>query len=648
MTIPDQAAPGSVLGWCKEAVQEGQAFNKSQRGYSKIADCIDAIMGDKADFRSTTLSSTTANHFAKTAEDLTAYLTDIRPFWEYTTRNKRYAQNAENYGKLSLHWWLCGGAAHKGADIAFTDVIKYGLTGTGWAHQTYSDRWGDILLESEDPRDVLPIRPSSYDTIQDALGVAVRRERTVNYVRGLKMFEGKENLIQATRDGAVRDSMENTRAGKLMEWLGSPFRDRLFSNRAAREIHRIPTLDLNTLYVDDRTRWEGSTTRYMGEWHTSPQADCKECEAKGKHPLTNWSYKVEKGELLYPNKRMIVFTDSLVGYDGPSPYWHGMFPLSKLTLIPYPWSWLGKGALWDLLPLQRALDKLLRVCDDHFEKIARPDVIADKNSISDAFLKRIDTRKAGGKFRINALAGKGFDIKYPNPLPAEVTQAIQFYINEMSTLSGVQDMSSLMKLKQLPEADTVEAIMNSMTGATRLRSRVIESFMREFAHMLAFNFTQFYTLPMRLAILGESGMTFEDFDFDPGSILPDFVHSSDIDPLTGAPTTEAALRGPRPRADRAKEFIQNFSYNISSSSLLASSEVTNQMKYLQLARAGWMDIWTLFDILDIPNGGEPPVGAKTIPERLKAQNDMGLGMNVNPAGRKASGQAPPRAVVKES
>jgi hypothetical protein len=36
----------------------------------------------------------------------------------------------------------------------------------------------------------------------------------------------------------------------------------------------------------------------------------------------------------------------------------------------------------------------------------------------------------------------------------------------------------------------------------------------------------------------------------------------------------------------------------------------------------------------------------TITERLIAQQAMGLGMEVNPAGRKASGQAPPKAESK--
>lgn len=647
MYIPDSNSR-EMLGWCKEALQEGEGFLKAQRGYTKIQDCIDAIMGDKSDIRSTSLSSTTSNHIAKIAEDSAAYLTDIRPFWEYKTWNKKYEQNAEIFSKLSLHWWHSGGTAKMGADMNFMNVVKYALTGTGYAHLTYNDRWGDVCLEDEDPRDVIPIRPGSNLTIQDAFGVIVRRERTVNYVRSLKIFKGKEYQIEATRDGAFAASLNETRAGKLMEWLGSPFRNRLFENKSARDIPRIPTLDLYTMYLTDDSINKSKDIRYMGDWHLIPREGCIECIGETPHPLTNWSYKVKPGEPLYPNKRKVVFTDTVVGYDGPSPYWHGLFPLAKLTLVPYPWTYLGKGLLWDCLPLQRSLDKSLRIVDDNLEKVARPDIVADKNSISKAMLDRIDTRKAGGKFLTNPLAGKGFAIQPPPNLPPQVREFIEFYINEMNVLSGVSDLSQLSKLGQLPEAETVEKIMGTMSASIRLRSRVIENFMREFAQMLAYNFTQFYTLPQRLAILGERGMTPEDFDFDPGNLIPDYVHDSDMDPITGVPTREAVERGPRPKQDRAKAFLQQFAYNVAPNSLLNSSEIERKLLYLQLSRAGLVDHWTLLEQLDIPNVGQPPAGADTITERLLAEQNMGIGMSVSPAGRKATGQKMPRTVVKES
>lgn len=175
--------------------------------------------------------------------------------------------------------------------------------------------------------------------------------------------------------------------------------------------------------------------------------------------------------------------------------------------------------------------------------------------------------------------------------------------------------------------------------------------MTEFAMMTASNICQFYSLPMRLAILGPGGMTFEDYDFDPGSLVPDYIHPEDYNNF-GDITPEALLRGPRPRYDRAREFLKQFTYHIAPGSLLASSEVTRKLLYLQLARAGLIDHWTLLEVLGVPLVGDPPEGCDTITKRLIAEQQMGLGAAVNPVGRKASGQQMPQmrpsGVISES
>ena len=181
-----------------------------------------------------------------------------------------------------------------------------------------------------------------------------------------------------------------------------------------------------------------------------------------------------------------------------------------------------------MLSPQKSLDKLLRVYDDWAERLARPDLIADKHAISQHMVDRTDTRRAGKKFRINPVAGKGIQIVGPDALPVDFWKGIEYYEQKIKELSGSQDISNMMKLNQIPSSDSIEQIMESMSLTWRLRSRVIEVFMREFALMMAYNFAQFYTLPRRLTILGGEGVTTEDFDFDPGTLVPDFVDPRDF------------------------------------------------------------------------------------------------------------------------
>ncbi len=631
-SLPDEDYEYRVLGWCNEAITEGDAFLKAQIGYDKIGETIAAVMGQNRDLKTSTLSLTTSNHIGKIAGDLAALMTDVKPFWDFRTYNPRFEKNAEIFGKLSSAWYL-----QRQIDVRFSECVKYWeVGGTAWAHPYYNEETEDLDLSGEDPRDVLPIRPAGNTTIQDAMGVISRRQRPVNYVKA--RYGEKARNVQPDNDGsAVSYNSLNTRAGRLLDAvMQSPFRRRLFGDdKPAREMARIPTVNLYTMYLADNSIHKGSMPRVMGQVSESGQ------------PATNWSYTVHPGEKLYPRKRCIVFTRDAILYDGPSIYWHGLFPYCKLTLDPWPWSWIGKAPLWDLLPLQRSLDKFLRIIDDWGEKMARPDLIADKNSTSKAAMDRIDTRRAGLKLQQNPAMGKGIQIVYPNPLPEAIFKQIEWTTNEMDTISGVRDMSQMMRLNQIPSANTIEKVAEAMSPTVRGRSRAIEAFMREFGMMTAYNFAQFYDLPRRLTVLGPDGVTREDFDFDPGSMVPDYVHKEDFD-HRGIPTASALMRGPMPRYERAREFLRQFTYHVAPGSLLAASEIEEQMKYLQLSRAGLVDHWSLLEKLGIPNVGEPPAGATDITKRLLAEQQMGLGMQVSAAGRKASGQQPPRQVVKES
>jgi hypothetical protein len=633
--IPDLTTPESTLGFIKEAVMESEAFLKIQPGYDKIGETMRAVFGEQHKYRSSRLSDTELNHLGKIASDLAALLTDIKPFWEYKTRNKSFERQSGILGKLSSHWYL-----ERFIDLRMMEVIKYWeVSGTGWPHFVWDPMLGDLTIYAEDSRDVLPIRPpSGYISIQDAIGVAIRKEHTVNHLRSLYP-QSLWPLIKPDRDGTLKGAESGqTRFDKLLQSFGvpsdSPFLRRLWGG-PARQTPRIPMVDLYTVYLKDESRNTSSHPRFMGNFDKEGRAQ------------DNYSYIVPPGGKLYPRRRRIVATSRGILSDGPNHYWHGLFPIPKMTLDPWPWSWFGKAPLWDLLKPQSSLNRALRVVDDHMEKIARPGMKFDKNSVSKAAAERYDTRRAGFKFQHNPMIGKGIEIEFPPPLPGEVPWWIGLLKDEMYDLAGVRDLSQLMRLNQVPAADTIEKITASMTASVRGRSRAMEAFMREFGTMAAYNFAQFRTMTERYAILGEDGVTKEDWDFDPGSLIPDYVHSDDFEP-NGIVRHDALVRGPLPRLDRAREVMRHLSFDVAPGSLLAASQIESKMMYLQLARAGLIDHWTLLEKLEVPNVGLPPSGADTITERLQAEQQMGLGMAISATGRKASGQSAPRMTVKES
>jgi hypothetical protein len=221
----------------------------------------------------------------------------------------------------------------------------------------------------------------------------------------------------------------------------------------------------------------------------------------------------------------------------------------------------------------------------------------------------------------------------------------------MEKLAGTVDISSLMNLKQLPSNSTVESIMNAMTPALRARSRVMEAFLRSVAMQFAYNYAQFTPLSDRIAELGVGGITLDDFDFDAGTLIPDYIHNEDFtlqDDENGQKVTtispEALTRGPRPRWERAQELLRRLVFKVNPGSLLNSAQMERTLIYFQLTRAGIMDPITLMEQLNIPNIGveKLPDDVRTVLERIQWCMSIGLMMNVNAAGRKSSGQEPPQ------
>jgi hypothetical protein len=584
------------------------------------------------------------------ALDMVAAQTDLKPFWDYKTYNKKFETQAQISNKLASAWWM-----GRHVTMRFADLIKFCLPmGSSYAQQAYNPmnngfgggyQGGDIEMIPWDPRDVIPIRPGSFLSIQECAGVVLRKEHSVNWIKA-KYGEAAQG-VKADRDASLAQLNKATRFSRLMGTLGlrSGFMENLFSSLAGKPQAaplNVPSADLYTLYYNDDSINTSGVGKWMGLSQTGEQ--------------TNWTYYVPAvGELneatgqaykdndpavrLYPRKRCVIFTKSCRIYDDTSIYWHGMFPLSKLTLDPWPWLWLGKAPLRDLMPLHTEMQKVMRIFAQHAARIRRPGVAADKNAVSKEAMARIDPEREGLKIRTNPVAGgKPIEMIYEPALDPFMEKYFLMLKSGMQELSGNLDPTPITDLGQVPQLETMDRLIAAMAATNRLRSQVIEAFMSEFAMMLLMNFFQFYTQPQRIAILGSQGQTWEDFDFDPGNMIPDMLDMG----------LRAPDGSPLPRYDRAREFYRYFTFQIAPGSLLNSASLQEKMLYMQLARAGVIDIATLLEKLNVPNIGSPEGLPPDILGRLQWQQQMGIGLAVSPAGRKASGQTTPRSVVKES
>src|SRR6266404_24881 len=185
----DKAKPGSrdysIIEWCESRLRLGQRFVEASMGYDKIERSINAIFAYERESNASyvptpkPLSRTRVNLVSNIAEELTALLTDTRVFWNYSTNNPKYEQQSRLENKSAEDWYTS-----RLIDLRIGDIIRYyTAAGTGYAHLYYNRRLNDMMVEAEDPRCVFPIEPVSYHTLQDALGVIVRKARTPHWVK---------------------------------------------------------------------------------------------------------------------------------------------------------------------------------------------------------------------------------------------------------------------------------------------------------------------------------------------------------------------------------------------------------------------------------------------------------------------------------
>lgn len=676
-----------VLGWLKEWVQEGDLLNRQDPSYDVIGRAQEYIVGEQLSSercRLKYLPQVVINETRKAMQAHVSAITDLKPVAGWKS-NPEWQVQADLLNKYLLSEWIT-----TMMDIDLGDCVKYSLAGgTGdlvidW--DPHAPQGGAHQLSARDPRDTLPLRPSFSRSVQLWEGVCFREEHTVNVLRG--MYPSKAYLFRPASDTVLGRVMGRFRTGLSRLLSPADPLDTLggLSAGSSRRTRR-GTLVVYRAYFRDRTRNLTDRPIPMGT------------------PGTNWAYVVQPKEPLYPRGRLLVATDEAIIYDGPNTYWHGMFPFCRLKLWSVPWQFLGIPLFNDLLPLQDAINDTVQDIRLGMQQWTNPDITYNRNAVSEATMKLMDPRRPGKRVKVMPGFGDPWT-KENGPNPQILAMGIELWdklTQKFADLSGTANLSALLQLRQMPSADTIQKYYEALTPEIRQEARSVELFLRDFSEMIKVNYFQFLSEAKRVQILGQGGVTLSDFDYDPNTLVPALrPGEAGYTPELDADTTT--------RDQRAQFFHKQFVFVVAPNSVLAIDASERKMMRFQLARMGYYDFWSLHETLETPNVGAPPAiplppldqpppgilegmlqqlmanpgglqamaaGAMpslpqysdpvtgrtftldpasgqlleiriptTVTERLQAQNSLGIGQTVNPAGRKASGQEAPQMEEK--
>jgi len=563
--------------WLEACYEEAKAEIEKNQEIGKISKYIQYISGQQwpSRGRPSYKSSPTDNRIWRLLWELIAILTDIKPIFEIRATKKEYEKQAEMLNKVTRSWWLTSDA-----DINLGMIIIYAILTTGYGKLTWDEELrqgeGDFSLMPIGPNDLLPLKPRY--SLQSSQAVIYKTIMPLGWFK--KKFGARGGLVQPDVNFS-RYSSSPSRPGHVPSMIYdnlSPQMQRMVGGTEASQNSSYPVALYREFWIKDYTYNESSASVFMGR------------------PKSNWGYTVEPGKRLYPRGRMIAMGGPIILYDGPNPYWHGQFPFGALKMNSVPWQFLGLSDIGPLIPLQDIVNNILAGVIDMVKKAVNPGFYGPKNAFTETMWETIDWSMPGMKVGFNQNIATQPQFAPATQLPSFVLQTLQLAAREMDQSSGIAAITEAVKKKQVPSGEVLDRIKEAQQTPLRLKGRNIEVFLRDLGQQNISNVFQFYTAERRMYMLGDEGLTFEDFDWDPGTAVP---------------------AGVRPE-DHAKSFV----FMIQPGSLLNANKVEEMLLWRALRIQGDLDRRTFYKKLDMPG-----VNVDTIEKNLKQEIIDGVSLH---------------------
>jgi hypothetical protein len=606
-----EADEKTKLGWFNRCLAQGEAYLQSQQAFEDMDRAIEIIAG-KMSRRPDKLSQLHINRIKRQIREVVGTLSNLRPMWGYKSDNPIYDRHTEILNKLILGWWHS-----QFVDRAIREALQYAaVLGTGYLSITWErDLWnagrGDVALKSHGPRDILPVHLGSDMDLQRAYAIIIKTE--VPLAQAHAMYPTYAHRIHQDRETPSLFQ----RAKETVSRFASPVLG--LSNNSSTGPDSHPTVDIFNVYVIDTSINQSGADLHMGDAGTNWDY---EVPFLGKKVPTGFigpdgqpiPHTITPEEaMLYPRRRLITCTRSCIIKDGPNPWWHGRVPLVQFRLDDWPWQFLGFSLVRDGASIQDSINSLLRATVDATNVRLRPPYMYDRSMVGKGFVDRFDPRQPGARVEVDSSIGVTDPVKPVfDPSQFDVPQNVPELITELENKSdflvGVQDLTALAKAQQTPSADSIEKLMEVAGPLVYDMSRNMERSLRDLGEIFKSMVFQFYTAARKVQLLGPDGLTEEDFDFEPDSMIPSHF-----------PWQDPNRDQPSPVHKRAQWHQNNFVFHVTPNSLHQITQMTRKLLFLQLQRSGVpIDPWTLAEVFDIPNFGKPPDGANTVVERWEA------------------------------
>ena len=598
------ARPAERLAFCKEMKEMGEQWVQSQSSYSDIPKAIDVISGrvDASVRSSDTRSNINTARLKRDFREVVGALANIRPFWGYSSESSMYDGYAAMMNKVARAVYL-----ESFFDRALKGALQFaGITGDGyiWPKATRSMYGrGPLRIDFDclGALDVLPVQMPRDNDLQEAYIVTICDFVPVARAHAMfPMFQDKLKPI------AKRRYRGTTTAGRRMT-LAERFR---FGSR--RESFQELYCDINYMYIMDcsvnttggelkmgqpNTSWE-YTVPYVGQ------------EIDTRDPLTG---KVHRRPArvedcyVYPYRRIMIFNDDALMYDGPNWDWHACVPLARFSLDRWVIEGSGQILIRDGYEYQRAINEIERNMQTVANARLRPGLTYDVGaggSINQATAEGLDPFAPDQRVGVDTSGGSdkpAFNTIMPEifyEVPEWGFQLLQRYDAGMDYQLGLGQIAQLAKLRANMGSDAIDKLMESGSGpVVQDISRDMEMPLQQCGDMTKYLILQYMNTARIMQYVGEDGMATEAFDYDPESLIPSHLP-------TEADKFRDGLPSDAPKILRARTFANNLKFMITPYSAHEIVQMQKKLGMIQLKKAGvWISSKTIAEAWNVQNYG---------------------------------------------
>ena len=502
----------AMANWREETREQAELSYRNSPEFNNVEKYIRYLEGNQLDERRRKYKSRyVLNKIELTRRQRLALLTDSKPIGDVSSNVAAFADQAQVIQKVLQAEYFRQGQQDILADVV--DIAM--LHGIGFVREGASTpgRSRSIPLG---PDNVMPIQPS-LTSLQDSVAVLYSAWKPIPYFKKVFPYasDGIESQAKSTEN---RNKDRFIRPLHIPEYTWSqmsPGFKKMLGGKPSSEIvgdfsKLYGSIRLEEYYIDDLSINE-SRRNIIVKDPFLPQG------------LHNWWYEVKPGQRLYPRKRLVIYGGNRLLYDGPSPYWHGMYPFEELRLNPVPWSYYGLSTYRSLMAPQDAVNDIPAGVLDLAKRALNPTLMWKSSVASEAAMKEFLSDLPGARLQTRPNVNLDTDIRYGEvpQVPAFVGQVYENVIlPEFDKLSGIVDMAAMSAKNQMPSGDTLNQMQDALQTPLRREERLIETFLQRCGQQKVSNIIQFYTAKQRLRLLGADGITWEDFDLDPGKMHP--------------------------------------------------------------------------------------------------------------------------------